>query len=98
MTGIGRRILDRFPEQVETIRKLFESNANFNSLCQEFEDVNRQMNAIEDSNNPVDQNELRNLCKRSTAIEEVMLVWWNRTFGYEVAARVISGQFWPSSL
>ena len=38
-----RRVLERFPEDEETIRQLLQNNDNFKTLCKEYNSIDQEL-------------------------------------------------------
>lgn len=69
-----RHLLDRFPEDEETIRDLIQRDATFEALCQEYRQTEQELHRLEDegiaTGGATEAAELRH---RYEAIEEELL-------------------------
>jgi uncharacterized protein YdcH (DUF465 family) len=65
-----RHLLDRFPEDEETIRDLIKRDAGFDALCQEYQQTEQELRQIEQEGAAAEAAELRH---RHEAIEEELL-------------------------
>jgi uncharacterized protein YdcH (DUF465 family) len=78
-----RHLLDRFPEDEETIRDLIKRDASFEALCQEYLDTERELHRLESEGTAkggaAEAAELRH---RHEAIEEELLA---RIEGYRLS-------------
>lgn len=68
-----RDLIKRFPEDEETIRQLIESDANFDSLCQEYNDIGDELRRLERTSAPDAAIEAERLKMRRRAVEEELL-------------------------
>jgi uncharacterized protein YdcH (DUF465 family) len=66
-----RDLIERFPENEETIRELIKSDPNFDSLCQEYKDIGDELRRLERKSDAVSATE--GLKMRRRAIEEELL-------------------------
>jgi uncharacterized protein YdcH (DUF465 family) len=65
-----RHLLDRFPEDEETIRDLIGRDAGFDALCQEYQQTEQELRDLEQKEAAAEAAELRH---RHEAIEEELL-------------------------
>jgi uncharacterized protein YdcH (DUF465 family) len=65
-----RHLLNRFPEDEETIRDLVERDAGFDALCQEYQQTEQELHHLEQEGAVAEAAELRH---RYEAIEEELL-------------------------
>jgi uncharacterized protein YdcH (DUF465 family) len=69
-----RHLLDRFPEDEETIRELINRDAAFEALCQEYEQTERELHQLENGGAAArGTGEAAELRHRHEAIEEELL-------------------------
>jgi uncharacterized protein YdcH (DUF465 family) len=68
-----RDLIDRFPEDEETIRQLIRSDPTFDSLCQEYKDIGDELRRLERRSDPAAAAEAEELKMRRRAVEEELL-------------------------
>ena len=68
-----RHLLDRFPEDEETIRGLITRDADFEALCQEYQQTEQELHRLEDQGAAGGGAEATELRHRYEAIEEELL-------------------------
>ncbi len=68
-----RDLIERFPEDEETIRELIKSDPNFDSLCQEYKNIGDELRRLERKSDAVSATEAEGLKMRRRAIEEELL-------------------------
>ena len=75
-----RKLMNRFPENEETVRALVRENPHFNALCQEYAEVTQELRRLDENKNPNAISTVQGLKERREAIEEQLLT---RIEGYE---------------
>lgn len=68
-----RDLIERFPEDEETVRQLIKSDPTFDSLCQEYKDIGDELRRLERKPDPGAAIEAEGLKMRRQAIEEELL-------------------------
>ena len=68
-----RHAIDRFPEQEETIRTLYETNTSFEALAREHCAVSEQLGRHE-AGGAEEERDFETLRRRRAALEEEMLI------------------------
>ncbi|HSA82636.1 MAG TPA: hypothetical protein VLE23_17600 [Geminicoccaceae bacterium] len=68
-----RHLLDRFPEDEETIRGLIEGDTDFAALCQEYQQTEQELQRLEGEGAVAGAAEAAELRHRYEAIEEELL-------------------------
>jgi uncharacterized protein YdcH (DUF465 family) len=68
-----RHLLDRFPEDEETIRDLIKRDTGFDALCQEYQQTEHELHDLEQKGAPVAAAEAAELRHRYEAVEEELL-------------------------
>ena len=68
-----RHLLDRFPEDEETIRGLIDRDTDFAALCQEYQQTEQELHRLEDQGAAGGGAEAAELRHRYEAIEEELL-------------------------
>ncbi len=68
-----RDLIERFPEDEETVRQLIKSDPAFDSLCQEYKDIGDELRRLERERNPGAATEAEGLKMRRQAVEEELL-------------------------
>ena len=68
-----RHLLDRFPEDEETIRRLIRSEPGFEALCQEYRQTEQELHRLGDEGAAEGAAEAAELRHRYEAIEEELL-------------------------
>ena len=77
-----RDLIERFPEDEETIRQLIKNDSDFDSLCQEYKAVGDEIRRLEQEGDPRSATEAEGLKMRRQAVEEEVLT---RIEGYRTA-------------
>jgi hypothetical protein len=68
-----RNVLARFPEAEEVVRRLIRENRDFDALCQEYEDTNRELEELAKLADPAAAIQAEGLRKRRMIVEEELL-------------------------
>jgi len=68
-----RDLIERFPEDEETIRQLIRSDPTFDSLCQEYKDIGDELRRLERKRDPGAVTEAEGLKMRRQAVEDELL-------------------------
>jgi uncharacterized protein YdcH (DUF465 family) len=68
-----RDLIERFPEDEETIRQLIKSDSIFDSLCQEYKDTGDELRRLARTSDLDSATEVVGLKARRRAIEEELL-------------------------
>jgi uncharacterized protein YdcH (DUF465 family) len=74
MTDPMRRIIEQFPEKIDVIRQLRQTNSKFENLCQEYGIVNDRLDALTQAQSTVAPATASALRKRRIALEEEILM------------------------
>lgn len=73
MTDPLHKIIEQFPEKIDVIRQLRQTNSKFENLCQEFAIVSDQLDALSQARNTAALARADALQKRRIALEEEIL-------------------------
>jgi uncharacterized protein YdcH (DUF465 family) len=77
-----RDLIERFPEDEETIRQLIKNDSDFDSLCQEYKAIGDEIRRLEQESEPRSATEAEGLKMRRQAVEEEVLT---RIEGYRTS-------------
>jgi uncharacterized protein YdcH (DUF465 family) len=73
MTDPIHKIIEQFPEKIDVIRQLQQTNSNFENLCQEYGIVNDKLDALTQAKSTAAPATASALRKRRIALEEEIL-------------------------
>ena len=79
MSDDRQQVLDRFPDYRQRIMVLFDTSANFDSLCREYGSLSEAIGRLEGSSEPNAEVEAEDLRRRRAALEDELLAMMHQT-------------------
>ena len=68
-----RNLIARFPEDERTVRELIRNDRDFNALCDEYAEIDKELQRLAKLKDPTAAVEADGLQKRRMAVEEELL-------------------------